>query len=157
MKEFPMMYLLLLALVGWSIQRQMTAQAVGALANDLRKPLIFAVIAVATFSDWRPATALDWELLAGSLALSAVTGVARGALMPIWREADGGVWRKGNAVTLGLWGAMIAGKVALGVLVAQRPPHAGEVLLFLGVSIAVQLAVIAARADAVRRPRPVTA
>jgi hypothetical protein len=152
-----MMYLLLAALVAWSIQRQMTVQAVGRLADDLRKPLIFAAIGIATFADWRPADTAHWELLAGSLALSAAMGLARGALMPMWREADGGVRRKGNAVTLGLWGAMIAGKIALGVLVAQQPPHVGEVLCFLGVSIAVQLAVIAVRADALRAPRPVAA
>ncbi len=70
----------------------------------------------------------------------------RGATIPLRVHGDQ-VIRKGNATTLAIWLGLIGTKVAVGVLVLQRPPVFGEILFFIGLSLGVQAMVTARRAD----------
>ncbi|KOV80469.1 hypothetical protein ADL01_12285 [Streptomyces sp. NRRL WC-3618] len=79
--------------------------------------------------------------LVAGLIVSVVAGVLRGRTMPLWREADGRLYRKGGRETLLLWLATVAGKVSLGAVaeVAFGEPFNGNALwLGLGVTLGVQ-------------------
>lgn len=144
-----MTYLVLLALIAWSVRRQLVAKPIAPLTEELRKPALFCAVGAGCLAVW-PGGSDPVGVLALSLALSVVLGVARGLLMPVYRR-EGVPWRKGNATTIALWAALVAGKVALAFATGvAHPPSFGEVLVFLGVSIGVQSAVTVARAEPAR-------
>jgi hypothetical protein len=79
--------------------------------------------------------------LVAGLIVSVLAGVLRGRTMPIWREADGRLYRKGGRETLLLWLATVAVKLGLGVVAeaAFGEPFNGNALwLGLGVTLGVQ-------------------
>ncbi|RZS91014.1 hypothetical protein EV189_0245 [Motilibacter rhizosphaerae] len=129
------------------VRRQLAVSTVEPLREGARPGVVLAVVGVAVL----PHAALDGTTAEAALALGAVlgvlAGVARGALAPLWHEA-GAWWTRGTGATLAVWAAVIAVRVATGLLVTHRPPAAGEVLLFVGTSLAAQAAVLARRASA---------
>lgn len=86
-------------------------------------------------------TSAGIAFLVAGLIVSVVAGVLRGRTMPLWREADGRLYRKGGRETLLLWLATIVVKVGLGAVAeaAFGEPFNGNALwLGLGVTLGVQ-------------------
>lgn len=158
----PLILLLVLALIGYAIYKQMTPHVVGPLGSELKRPVVFVIVGVVTSGSWLTGTdttsALTvYAVSAGMVALSLVAGALRGATIPL-RTQGRDVIRKGNATTLAIWIGLIATKVAVGVLVLERPPVFGEILFFIGLSLGVQATVTARRAEAlIATPAPVPA
>ncbi|MET7699434.1 MULTISPECIES: hypothetical protein [unclassified Streptomyces] len=86
-------------------------------------------------------TSAGIAFLVAGLIVSVLAGVLRGRTMPIWREGDGRLYRKGGRETLLLWLATIAVKLGLGAVAeaAFDEPFNGNALwLGLGVTLGVQ-------------------
>ncbi|WP_058234672.1 hypothetical protein [Devriesea agamarum] len=125
-------FVAVLALVGWVIARQFTARPL-----THRGPRILVVLAIIgavqlfsvvqhhTISLYSGIGLLLTAVIAGLL------GLARGATMRIWRDADGKAWRQGTIWTLGLWGVSIALHIAISTLLVmtQLASTADESLL----------------------------
>jgi hypothetical protein len=96
---------------------------------------------------WR--SAADVGLLGLSVVASLGLGLWRGRTITVWRDADGTWWRRGSALTLLLWGAVLVVRGALlGLAVAVGHPEAsagGALLCSLAVGFAAQNAVVAVR------------
>ena len=147
----PLILLLVLAVVGYAIYKQMTPHVVGPLGSELKRPAILVIVGVVTSGSWLTAgdnagVITVYVISAGLVVLSLVAGAMRGATIPLRVHGDR-VIRKGNATTLAIWLGLITTKVAVGVLVLQRPPVFGEILFFIGLSLGVQAMVTARRAD----------
>ncbi|MGI5340432.1 hypothetical protein ACQEVS_25070 [Streptomyces sp. CA-181903] len=96
-------------------------------------------------------TAAGLAFLAVGLVVSAVFGWLRGRTMPLWRDRDGVVWRRGDSVTLRLWLLTIGARFALtGVEYAlfDEPFNGGSFLLGFGLTLAVQQVVLMRRGRA---------
>ncbi|MBZ4323014.1 hypothetical protein [Streptomyces huiliensis] len=96
-------------------------------------------------------TAAGVAFLVVGLAVSALFGLLRGRTMPLWRDRDGVVWRRGDAVTLRLWLLTIGARLALtGVEYALfgEPFDGGAFLLGFGLTLAVQQVVLMRRGRA---------
>jgi hypothetical protein len=141
--------LVLLVIVPWSIYRQMQVHAV---TSDglVKLPLIFIIIGIiggATRGIPTDAEALGYLLI--SFLLSVGFGVWRGFVIPVWRGDDGNWMSQGNTLTLMLWVALFATKIAMGVIgsVTDIFPgeHAGEIFMAIGISFAVQNFIVANR------------
>jgi hypothetical protein len=93
-------------------------------------------------------------MLAFSPALSAVVGLGRGYRTNIWREADGRIFRKGNALTIGLFVALVASKFALGTVAyftgIDDGAGFGEMLVMIAIMVAFQAQIMWTRAEALR-------
>ena len=144
------LFVVLAALLPWSVWRQMHEHEITP-RGLLKLPVIFAAIGLlgAKHSDI-PSSDAAAVAMSISLAMSVGLGVARGAVIPVWRDA--GSWlSQGNRLTITLWIALIAGKVALGVVSSVTgwfpQTSAGEVFLFLAISFAAQNLVIARRVE----------
>ncbi|GAA4571404.1 hypothetical protein [Planotetraspora kaengkrachanensis] len=86
-------------------------------------------------------TAAGIALLIAGLAVSVVFGVLRGRTMPMWRDQNGRLYRRGGQVTLLLWLATIAARLSLGAVgeLAFGEPFNGNALwLGIGISFGVQ-------------------
>jgi hypothetical protein len=143
------LFVVLALLVPWSVWRQMHAHEIT--RRGLTKfPVIFA--AMGLFGVQRgdiPSSSAAAAAMLVSLALSVGLGIARGALIPIWRDARGRCFSRGNRLTIALWVALVGGKFALGTIASVTgwfpQTSAGEVFLFLGISFAAQNLVVARR------------
>jgi hypothetical protein len=149
--------LVLLVLVPWSIARQMRAHPVTP-GGLLKLPAIFAAVGVLGFGTGAiPVDPAAIAYLAVSLALSLGLGLWRGAVIPLWHGADGTAFVQGDRVTLALWIALIATKVALGAAAsitgAFPGEHAGEIFVFIAISFAAQNVVVARRAGLRAQPK----
>jgi hypothetical protein len=143
--------LLIAAAVVWILARQVQVARVKPRLLWLT-PVILAFFGIRSLpsSTWHvPA---DLGLLALSAAISLGLGVWRGQTIKVWRDADGTWWRKGSALTLVLWGALIVARGLLygvGVAVGHREAtNLGAILVVLALSFAAQNAVIALRMNA---------
>ncbi|MFF0160491.1 hypothetical protein ACFYRY_23620 [Streptomyces sp. NPDC005263] len=86
-------------------------------------------------------TSAGVAFLAAGLVVSMVAGVLRGRTMPVWRDTDGRLYRKGGQVTLLLWLATIVVKLGLGAIAeaAFGEPFNGNALwLGLGITLGAQ-------------------
>jgi hypothetical protein len=94
-------------------------------------------------------------MLALSIALSVLVGLARGQLTRIWVGADGRVLRQGTAITVGLFLALVAAKFGLGTyeyLEGVRDAAGfGEMLVMIAVMVAVQAEIVRDRARSLTR------
>jgi hypothetical protein len=143
--------LLIAAAVVWILARQVRVAPVKPRLLWLT-PLVLAFFGIRSLpsSTWHvPA---DLGLLALSAVISLGLGVWRGQTIKVWRDADGTWWRQGSALTLVLWGALIAARGLLygvGVAVGHREAtNLGAVLVVLALSFAAQNAVTALRMNA---------
>jgi hypothetical protein len=99
-------------------------------------------------------------LLAANLAISIGFGLVRGRSERLWRSSDGVIWRRSTRRTAMLWaGTVVARVAAAGAAVALgvHTPFGGELELFLGISLAAQYAVVAARCGLIGRSEPLPA
>lgn len=92
------------------------------------------------------------ELILLSLAITAMLGVARGALTRMWREARK-VWRQGGFTTILLWILAIAQHMAFD-LALPRGVGLATLSLFFGVSLISQFTTITIRSRAARFSAP---
>jgi hypothetical protein len=143
-----MLFVVLAVLLPWSVWRQMHPHEISRRALT-KLPVIFGAIGLIGLGRGDiPSSGAAAAALCGDLALSVGFGVARGRLMPIWR--DGGRWlAQGNRFTLTLWAALIAVRFAVGAVSSVTgwfpQTTTGEVFLVLAISFAVQNLVIARR------------
>jgi hypothetical protein len=134
--------LILLAIVPWSIYRQMRVHEVTT-AGLVKLPLIFAAIGVLGFGTGDLAASADAiAYLTVSAIVSIAIGLWRGAAIPMWRDEDGTLLSQGNGTTLALWTLLIAIKIAMGTAASITGifpgEHPGEIFLFIAVSFAAQ-------------------
>jgi hypothetical protein len=139
-----------LAVLGWLLWRQLQVR-------ELRRDkgygaalvmVAIGVVEVVRYAGETHLGATGDVLLATSIAVAAGFGVVRAGTVRIWCE-DGRLLRQGTAITAALWLAAIAVHLAGDQVIA---PHDAErigsvsLLLYLGVSLAVQRAALGERA-----------
>jgi hypothetical protein len=137
----PLEITAVLGLTGWALYKQTrTAQVAG--SGRFKTAIIFAVIGLCIGGFDLPSGATGWLMIAISMGLSLVVGVARGRLTRIWLATDGRVMRRGTMLTVGLFLGLAAAKFILGT--AAYAWHIddgqgfGEVLLMIAIMVAVQ-------------------
>jgi hypothetical protein len=88
--------------------------------------------------------------LIGSLLVGGTLGAARAATVTIWRASDGTAWRKGTVLTAILWLVSLGAHLAMEVGIDGSTKIAGlgaaSLLLYLAVTLGVQLEVVRQRA-----------
>jgi hypothetical protein len=129
--------------------RQFTARRVRATAYLWAAFLL--VIGLAPPGPELHPTVATVALLVISMFASIAFGVLRGQQIPLWRDEDGVILRRGDATTLLLWLATIAtrlGLTALGYVAFAEPIELNALWLGLGLSLAAQQLFTARRATA---------
>jgi hypothetical protein len=141
----------ILALTGYAVYKQTRTSEV-ATSGRFKIAIIYGIVALCVGGFVVPRGYEASTLLAASLLLSVVVGLARGLLTPIWIGDDGRVMRRGTALTVGLFLAMVAAKFAMGAYawVTHVPDGAGfgEVMAMIAVMVAVQAEIVHRRAGA---------
>ena len=150
----PIELVALLALTCWAVYKQTrTAEVAG--KGRFKMAIIYAAVGLAVGGFSMPAGAAGFGLLLGGLALSAVVGLVRGRLTPMWMDADGRVWRNGNVLTVSLFLALIVAKFALGAVAylahIQDGAGFGEVLVMIAIMVGVQAEIIWQRGQALTK------
>ncbi|GLZ81581.1 DUF1453 domain-containing protein [Actinorhabdospora filicis] len=135
-------------LVGW---RQLTTRRV-----DRPGILILAaaltVMGLTTGVIDRDLLPLSILMLIVDLAFAAGAGAARAASVHVWVDERGVAWSRGTWWTVLLWAGSIAGRFGLygiGLALGLRP-EPKSALLFAGVTIGVQAALVAWRGTRIR-------
>ena len=108
---------LVVVLLVWRQLRTRRVRRNGSLIVPLAFGLLGA-LAIAFAVAWsaehhHPLTALPIALLVASLAVAAGFGVARARTVQVWRDAEGGVLRKGTPMTTVLWLTSVAAHAGL--------------------------------------------
>ena len=97
--------LILVVMVGYAVYRQTQRHEVVG-SSRFKLAIIYAVVGLVVGGFSRPDSAAEWGLLAASVALSVVVGVARGRLTRVWADETAGerrVFSQGTAVTVALF------------------------------------------------------
>ncbi|HWM03377.1 MAG TPA: hypothetical protein VNP92_13675 [Actinophytocola sp.] len=145
----PIEIVAILALTGYALYRQTRTTEVGR-HGRFNLALIYGAVGLAVGGFAMPHGATAVTLLAISIVLSVVVGVARGLLTPIWRDERGQVVRRGTAVTVALFLGLIVAKFGLGAFayLEHVPGNAGfgEVMVMIAVMVAVQAEIVWRRA-----------
>jgi hypothetical protein len=140
----------LLGLTVWSVYKQ-TRLAEVAGRGRFKMAIIYAAVGLAVGGFAMPHGIGAAVLLLGGFGLSAVVGWLRGRMTPMWMDADGRVWRKGNVKTVLMFLALVASKFVLGAVayLAHINDGAGfgEVLFMIAIMIAVQAEIVYRRAQ----------
>lgn len=148
-----------IALIAYAVYKQTHVAEVKA-KGRFTMALIYALVGIGVGGFVAPHGAASLALLAGSILLSVVVGVARGRLTRIWTTADGHILRQGTALTVGLFLGMIAVKFAMGTYayLAHITDSSGfaEIMVMMAIMVAVQAEMIHRRALALRDTTPVT-
>jgi hypothetical protein len=111
----PLSPLLLVAVAVFVIVRQLAPQAIRP-RSLLVVPLVAGYLGFQGLTGAPPAGVLAIGLLAVNLVLAVGLGALRGATMRVWQSASGAWMSQGTLVTLGLWLALIAVRLAMAVL-----------------------------------------
>ena len=150
----PIEIVVLLALTGYAIYKQTQRHEVTG-SHRFKLAIIYAVVGVAVGGFSRPDTPAERGLLVGSLALSAVVGLARGRLTRMWTEdgPDGPrVFSQGTALTIGLFLGLVAVKFGIGTVAyfahISDDGGFGEILVMIAVMVAFQAQLVWRRAQA---------
>jgi hypothetical protein len=116
--------------------------------------IVYAVVGVCVGGFTDPHRLASVVLLAASILLSVVVGVARSQLTRVWLVPDGRVMRRGTALTVGLFLGMVAVKFAIGAYadLAHLPKAGGfgEVMVMMAIMVAIQAELIKRRAARLR-------
>ena len=145
---------ILVAMMAYAIYMQTKRHEV---VGDSRFKLaiIYAVVGLVVGGFSRPDSAAEWGLLAASLALSVVVGVARGRLTRVWADETAGerrVFSQGTAVTVALFLGMVVAKFGLGTYAyfahVSDDGGFGEILIMIAVMVAFQAELVWRRARA---------
>jgi hypothetical protein len=141
-------WIIIAGLISYAVYKQTKISPVTG-RGRFRLALIYAIIGVAV-GVTMPHSAAGLGLIGASLIFSVVVGFARGACTRIWRGADGRVLSRGSVVTIALFLALIASKFVLGAVAYLLKIHdssMGEILVMIGVSVAIQAEVVWRRAQ----------
>jgi hypothetical protein len=133
-------YLLVAAVAVFFIVRQFTATPIQPRRLVLL-PLIGGFVGLQAVAKAPPETSLAITLFVLNLGAAAVLGFLRAATMRMWQRPDGTWMTRGTVLTLALWVAAIAVRVALGFLSMGTIPL-GELALFLAVTFGAQNLVV---------------
>jgi hypothetical protein len=147
----------IVALEGFSVYKQTKAREFKT-RHRFVVALLYAIVGVALgFAlphDWTTSAVVLVSLLA-----SVAVGVFGGRHLQLWRGADGRVFSQGTGLTIALLVALVGAKLGATALAALTPLpyHAslGEVLLMIGIMLAVENLVVGQRAQALRESGPV--
>jgi hypothetical protein len=140
----------ILALVGYAIYKQTRVSPVTGHAR-FKLAIIYGIVGIClgVHVAHDGATIL---LLAVSLVASLVVGLIRGTRTRVWRAADGRVLTQGTVFTVGMFLALVAFKFVLGTIayLTHTPYESGigEILLMVGIMLAVQAEIVWRRARA---------
>ncbi|HCB05530.1 MAG TPA: hypothetical protein PLZ93_15555 [Nocardioides sp.] len=141
----------ILAMTGYAIYKQTQVSEVRD-KGRFKLALIYAIVGVAVGGFALPHTALSITLLAVSILLSVVVGVARGYLTKVWVDADGSVLRQGTALTVGLFLGLVAVKFGMGTWEyfegVRDTAGFGEIMVMIAVMVAAQAEIVRNRARA---------
>lgn len=155
----PLEIVAIIALTTWAIYKQTIVAEVTA-GSRFKTAVIYGVVGLAVGGFDLPAGLAGWTMIVIGLGLSLVVGLLRGRHTRIWADEDGRVWRRGSALTVGLFLALIVVKFALGALAAIKGiddgAGFGEVLLMIAIMIAVQAELIWRRAQTLQAARRLT-
>ncbi len=141
----------LLSLTVFAIYRQ-TRMGEVAGANRFNIALVYAGTAGVSLiaSDWTTPGGAGWCFFLASLALSAIVGIARGKMTRVWVAEDGRYMRAGTMLTVGLFIAMLAVKIGLGLYTRLNGIEDGagfaEILIVVAIMVAVQAEIVFRRA-----------
>jgi len=142
--------LMILALTGCAVYQQTRRHEVVG-RTRFKLAIIYLIIGLVSGGFNLPPNALSVLFLVISLALSLVVGVVRGRFTRVWNEA-GHVYSQGTRLTVGLFLALVASKFVLGTIAyfadVSDDGGVGEVLLMIGLMVAVQAELIWRRAQA---------
>lgn len=141
---------ILVALSIYAVYRQTIRHAVHG-QSRFKLAAIYIAVGLVAGGFHLPASPLAWTLLAASILLSVIVGVARGRHTRMWVEEDGQVHAQGTPLTIGLFLALIGCKYAIGAwqYLTHRPlEHGsfGEIMLMVGVMVAMQAEIVWRRA-----------
>lgn len=149
----PVEVVAILALTAWAVYRQTVVSEVTFGGARFTMAGIYAAVGLAVGGFDVPSGVAGWTMIAVGLALSLVVGLVRGRCTRLWVE-KGTVWRRGTALTVGLFLGLIAAKIALGTVAAlwhvDDGAGFGEVLIMIAIMIAVQAELVARRARPLR-------
>lgn len=144
------------ALVGFAVNKQ-TRRAEVVANGRFKKAAIYGLVGLAVGGLTMPQGSTAALLLAASIALSVLVGVARGHYTRVWAELDGRVFRQGTRLTVGLFLGMVAVKFGIGTYAYLHQIQDGggfaEILLMMAVMMAVQAQMIHVRAGALTGAR----
>jgi hypothetical protein len=142
-----------LALAAYAVYRQTRVSEVKD-GGRFTLAIVYTVVGIVVGGFALPHTTTTAALLAASIALSVVVGLARGYLTRVW-TTDGRVLQQGTALTVGLFLALVAAKFGMGTYEylhgIREAGGFGEVMMMIAVMIAVQVEIIRHRALALSR------
>lgn len=145
----------LLGLTVFAIYRQTRTGEV-ARANRFNIALVYVGVAAIslTASGWTAPVGAGWSFFMASLALSAIIGLARGRMTRVWVAEDGRYMRAGTMLTVGLFIAMLAIKIGIGLYARFNGIEDGagfaEILIVVAIMVAVQAEIVFRRAAGLR-------
>jgi uncharacterized membrane protein YfcA len=141
--------LIILALTGYAVYKQTRINEVTG-RGRFTLAIIYAAVGLGLGIHVQH-SASTLALLAVSLLASLVVGLIRGRRTKVWREADGRIFSRGTAFTIGIFLALIAFKFGLGTFAyfahVSDNNGIGEILLMIGLMVAVQAEIIWRRAQ----------
>lgn len=147
----------ILAVVGVVIARQLRPRKVAAGGRWWLIPAVMAVLAVRDGgiidSGHQEASTV---MLAAEMLVGAAMGVVWATTTRIWTEPDGSVWAQGTRATIGVWVAGIAIRVGLygGAAAMGVHQHTGSVLLAVAVTLLIRSGVLLWRAQSLAPSYP---
>jgi hypothetical protein len=140
----------ILALTGYAVYQQTRKHEITG-RSRFKLAIIYAVVGLVLGVQFAHSTGAI-ALLAVSLLASLLVGYVRGIRSRLWRETDGRVFSQGTVFTVGLFLGLIAFKFALGTVAyfshISYGDSLGEILLMVGLMLAVQAEIIWRRAQA---------
>lgn len=146
----PTQILIIIALTVYAIYKQSVRHEVVG-KTRFKLALIYGIVGLMVGGFYMPPSLTSWAILLGGMLLSIVVGLARGRLSRVWAEADGKVYSQGTPLTIGLFLLLIGAKFAIGAwqyMTHQPNEHGGfgEVLILIGLMVAMQAQIIWQRA-----------
>jgi hypothetical protein len=141
--------LLVVALVAFVLYRQLQTRQISA-ERAYTLPAVMVVIGVVQggiYDKVHPAVSVA-ILIAGVVSALGL-GAVRATTMKVWRDERGAMWRRGTPLTLGAWVLSVAvrvGLIGIGYWAGMKT-ETGGLLLFLGLTLLAQNAVVAWRAQ----------
>jgi len=152
----PVEILAILGLTAWAVFRQTKTSEVDRGLVRFKMAIIYAAVGLGVGGLDTPSGWAGWAMAVIGLVLSVAVGIVRGRRTRVWVDAEGHIWRRGTALTVGLFLGLIAVKFAFGTVAyiwkIDDGAGFGVVLLMIAVMIAVQAEIIARRAEALPRP-----
>jgi hypothetical protein len=146
----PVNALVILAVVGFVIARQLRPRTVGG-GRWWLIPGVLVVMAIRDGGSLIDAHHQDAAvaLFTAELVVGAVMGVVWATTTRMWTDPDGKVWAQGTKTTIGVWVLGIAARVGLAVVAASMGVHqsSGSVMLAVAATLLIRTGVLLRRAQ----------